>query len=286
MLGTSNPATHFRSAGGVARNVAHLLSQLGNRVELISHFGTDADGKWLQGQCTSAGIGFSHSHFSKAGTARFTAIIAPGGELFAGASDSLCEQEITISFLSEKTSLLESASLVVLDCNLSVPCLEWLLDFCRTHAVPCVIDPVSVAKASRLNGLNLERVLLMTPNILELKALTGNRRSTDPTSPVKQLLKRGVQKIWLRKGKDGSVFYSQGETISLPAPDVEVLDTTGAGDAALAGWIHNWLQNKSEQDCLDSGTHLAEMILQTRGAHSHTIDLPRFEMNCIYGGIP
>ena len=72
--GTSNPATHFRSAGGVARNVAHHLAQLGNSVELIAHLGDDSAGKWLKEQCSAAGIGLSHSHFTNTGTGRFAAI--------------------------------------------------------------------------------------------------------------------------------------------------------------------------------------------------------------------
>jgi len=35
------------SAGGIARNVAHHLAQLGNPVELIFHFGLDTDSEEL-----------------------------------------------------------------------------------------------------------------------------------------------------------------------------------------------------------------------------------------------
>ena len=45
--GTSNPAVHRRNAGGVARNVAHHLAQLGHPVELVAHLSTDNDGDWL-----------------------------------------------------------------------------------------------------------------------------------------------------------------------------------------------------------------------------------------------
>src|SRR5258707_1820999 len=83
--GTSNPATRHQSAGGVARNVAHHLAQLGNRVELIAHFGTDAGGNWLKEKCSSAGIGLSHSHFSDTGTGCFAAILSSRGELMIGA---------------------------------------------------------------------------------------------------------------------------------------------------------------------------------------------------------
>ena len=146
LRGTSNPATHFRSAGGVARNVAHHLAQLGNPVELISEFGDDADGHWLRNLCTSAGMGISHSLVAESGTGRFTGIISPSGELYAGASDT--HLEITTSFLAKLEGVLKPASAILFDCNLDVTCVVWLLQFCRTNSIPCLVEPVSGLKAT------------------------------------------------------------------------------------------------------------------------------------------
>jgi pseudouridine kinase len=264
--GTSNPATHLRSAGGVARNIAHHLAQLGNRVELISHFGTEADGTWLTDQCRSAGIALSHSRFTGLGTGRFAAIVSPAGELFAGASDALVDKTITVTWLAQRTPLLATASLILCDCNLSSSCIEWILAFCRTHSIPCVLEPVSVAKASPLAGMNLADVLLVTPNRAELAALSGSPISENVEASIERLLERGVQNIWMRKGREGSELFSRKEIIRLPAPDVEVLDTTGAGDAALAGWIHAWLRKKDARECMIYGHAMAAIILATKGA--------------------
>ena len=270
--GTSNPATHLRSAGGVARNVAHPLAQLGNPVELISHFGLDGDGVWLKEKCLSAGIGLSNSRFTRTGTGRFVGIISPSGELFAGASDTHTQEEITIAFLSERTLLLESASLILCDCNLAVSSIGWLLDFCRTHSVPCVIEPVSAAKASLLRDVNLKNVLLITPNNAELAGVCGRDANDEQQSLAERLLEKGVQNIWIRKGKEGSEMFSREGIITLPAPDVEVADTTGAGDAALAGWIHAWLRKMSAREWMMYGHAMAEIILRTRGAHADHLD--------------
>lgn len=265
--GTSNPAKHYRSAGGVARNVAHHLAQLGNAVELVAHFGTGDDGVWLKDKCSSAGIGLSHSRFTETATGHFTGIITPSGDLYTAASDTHLEETITVSFLSEQSSLLGSASLLLCDCNLNIPCIELILDFCRAHTVPCVIEPVSTAKAEMLKGLNLDNILLITPNTMELAAVCGDGVPGSEESQVGHLLQRGVRNIWIRKGNEGSELFSREGTITLPAPDVTVADTTGAGDAALAGWIHAWLRNKSARECMMYGHALAKIILQTRGAH-------------------
>jgi pseudouridine kinase len=270
--GTSNPATHRRGAGGVARNIAHHLAQLGHHVELLTHFGTDADGAWLSERCTTAGIGLSHAHRSGSGTGHFAAIVSPGGELFAGAADAHCEEEITRSYLEGRSSLLASASLVIIDCNLGIEALEWLLGFCRTHAIPCVVDPVSVAKATRLAHLDLHAVLLVTPNGSELAAMAGRDPLSDPAEALRLLLDNGVTHVWMRLGSQGSRFASAEGTLILPAPRVEVTDTTGAGDAALAGWLHAWLLGKDPEECLRYGHAMAEIIVQIRGANADTLD--------------
>ncbi len=275
--GTSNPARHYRSAGGVARNIAHHLAQLGNPVELITHFGEDEDGPWLKGICSTAGIGLSHALFTKTGTGRFTGILSPTGELFAGASDTHLEEALTVGYLEQQSPFLSSASLVLCDCNLSVSCIAWIVDFCRSHQVPCIIEPVSVAKAAMLRDVNLDDLLLITPNLVELGAITGEQGPVPASKAVTHLLERGVQNIWIRKGKDGSEMFSRTGSIEVPAPDVKVIDSTGAGDAALAGWIHAHLQGRSADDCILYGHALAHIILQTKGTYAGTLDHSRIE---------
>jgi pseudouridine kinase len=257
--------------------VAHHLAQIGNPVELITHFGIDADGIWLKEVSASAGIGISHSRTTTTGTGHFGGILSPSGELYAGAADTHLEEEITVSFLSQQTDILESASLILIDCNLSIACISWLLDFCADHEVSCVIEPVSVSKASRLRDVNLEDVLLITPNEAELAAISRHVLRSDSRTRVEQLFDRGVRNVWVRRGKEGSELFSHDETVMLSAPNVKVADTTGAGDAAMAGWIHAWLQGKSIRECMLYGHALAEIILQTRGTHSDRLDVQRME---------
>ncbi len=284
LFGTSNPANHHRSAGGVARNVAHHLARLGNPVELIAHFGLDTDGEWLKKKCEAAGIGLAHSQFTKTSTGHFSAILSPSGELAIGASDTHLQETITTSFLSEQSALLKSAPLILFDCNLSISCITWLLEFCRTQRIPCIIEPVSVAKASVLKEMNLKDVLLITPNQAELVAVSG-LADDKPQVQVEQLFGKGVQNIWLRKGRDGSEFFSRKETIALPAPDVIVADTTGAGDAALAGWIHARQHEKSLRECVLYGHAMAYLTLKSRGSDVDELDVSLLDSSVINLGI-
>jgi pseudouridine kinase len=264
--GTSNPAAFHQSPGGVACNIAGHLSLLGHQVELISHFGNDSDGKWLMGECEKKGTGLSHSVVNDSPTGKYMALLSPEGELFAGAAAGHIETEITPAFLQNKISTLKQASLILLDCNLSIESLNWLLSFSYDEKINCIIEPVSIRKAMKLSNSNLKNVLLISPNNDELAALAGEKDQSDQNKLIDQLLSRGIKYLWIRNGKDGSQIYSTKSKIEIPAPNVKVVDITGAGDAALAGWIHGWLLNKNADECLRYGHAMASIILQVKGA--------------------
>jgi pseudouridine kinase len=261
--GTSNPAKRRRGPGGVARNVAHHLAQLGHAVELVAHIGEDTDGIWLAAECRKAGIGLLHSHAGPGPTGRYTAILSPGGELFAGAADTGCEEHLSAAFLGSRRKILEHARLVLADCNLGAEALSWVIGVCRERSIPCVIEPVSAAKAGRLRSADLRGVLLLTPNDLEIAAAGESSEA---------LLARGVRYLWKRMGPGGSTLRSLEGTYELAAPRVPVVDVNGAGDAALAGWVHAWLGGHDPREALRYGHALAGLVLQTTGATLERLD--------------
>ena len=106
---------------------------------------------------------------------------------------------------------------------------------------------------------------MVTPNIDELQAINSNKNTTDEKHIVESLLKQGIKYVWLRKGINGSTLYSVNQTIDLPAVTIDVRDSTGAGDAALAGWIYAYLKNEDQLNCLKTGHALAYEILQIQG---------------------
>jgi pseudouridine kinase len=211
-------------------------------------------------------VDVSLSKTGLAPTGHYTAILSPGGELFIGAAASHLENEIDNGFLNSVRNEISSSSLVLIDCNLSEDAIEFLTGFCRENAIPCIIEPVSVPKSRKLKNADLENVLLITPNRDELAAISGINESENSEKHLEALNRRGVKYTWTRNGNEGSRIYSGQEVISLPAPEVKVADTTGAGDASLAGWVHAWLQNKSMKECLAYGHALAGLILETEGA--------------------
>lgn len=261
--GTSNPSSLFKSPGGVARNIAAHLARLRHSVELISHIGNDASGEWLFKQCSDSGIRLNHVLRSKQPTGCYVAINHSDGELFVGASVSHIETEITPEYLESKSEILRESRLLVIDCNLSLDCIIWILNFAKANKLPSIIEPVSVPKAKKLCQADLSHTLMISPNEIELCAIAG---SDDLKSAIDQVHARGLKHLWMRSGAKGSTIYSRNGKIHLDAPGTDPEDTTGSGDAALAGWIHGWLLGVKTEECLRMGHALAGMAISVKGA--------------------
>ena len=265
LLRTTNIVTAKKSAGGVCRNIAHQVSLLNIPVQLICVFGNDGDGDWLKEICTRAGVQLDAAITARVTTGKYTGIINSDGSLFTACLTNPSGQLITPGYLQQQQSLLSTASFLLLDTNLSAEAIEWLINFSNQANIPLVIEPVSVPPARKLSAIDLKGVYLITPNEDELPAICSTTATTTEAQ-IKELLQRGVQNIWLHKGASGSVFYNQKETLYLPAPEVVVIDCTGAGDGSVAGFIASKYAGKGNLDCLKTAHTLAAEILQVNGS--------------------
>ena len=268
---TSNPAVMKRSAGGVMRNIAHHLTLLGIKTEFITVAGNDQEGKWLLGSCRKAGIIMENVLIDGCSTGKYTAIINPDGSLHAAAAYNPCEEWLTINFLEQRKSSIENADLVIADTNLKEEELAWIITFCNQKRIPLVLEPVSISKAGKLSRINLEGVFMVTPNEEELISIVKN--IADTTFAISELIRSGVKNIWVTKGEQGSDFYCSENKIHLAAPAVKVIDSTGAGDATIAGWIAAYLNGMDTLECIQAGHSLAAVVLENKGAIAENISM-------------
>jgi pseudouridine kinase len=266
LLATTNNALLTKTAGGVSRNIAHQLGILGVPVQLISVFGDDADGDWLKRVCNDAGVGTEGSLTINGLTGKYTGILEADGSLHTAFLTNAAIERITPDFLKQKKELLETASYLVVDANISTPSVAWLLEFSQETGIDMILEPVSVPPARKFKEVNLRGLHMITPNEDELPAVCADLHMSTQEQ-LKELFNRGVEQIWLHKGKSGSALYSKEKAISLHAPYIEeVVDCTGAGDGSLSGYILGKFLGKQDLDCMKLAHTLSAEILQVNGA--------------------
>ena len=240
----SNPGCIRTSFGGVGRNIAHNLSLLGVDVELLTALGGDDYARAVTASCEALGVGVGHAlRVPEGHTSTYVYVNDEGGDMALAVSDmAICDRLTPDYFLSE-LDVLNGAALVVADTNLpqaSLACLAERL------TVPPFVDPVSVTKAEKLTGL-LPRIHTLKPNALEAELLSGvpvvDRNSA--RRAARRLIDLGVKRVFLSLGKEGFLAAAEDETVWQPAPDAQVVSTTGAGDALMAALAWSFLRGEN-----------------------------------------
>lgn len=105
----------------------------------------------------------------------------------------------------------------------------------------------------------LDEVDVFFPNEVELEALTGE---ADPAVALRRL--RNVRALTVAKlGRRGAMVLDGDRLVHVPAFEIDPVDTTGAGDSFNAGFLHQWLQGRALEECLQFGAACG--ALSTRG---------------------
>jgi len=271
IMGSTVPASVSKTAGGVSRNIAHQLALLGVNVQLISVFGNDSDGDWLKQTCTNANVKLDASITKDGLSGKYTAILNLDASLFTGFLTNTATNLITPQHLEKHKALLQTASYLLADANVSVDAGEWLLAFTNETGIPLILEPVSVPPARKFKDVNLSGLHLITPNEDELPVLCSEK-ALFTQHQIEELINKGVENVWLHNGKLGSAIYNKERSITLHAPEIEIVDCTGAGDGSLSGFILGKTLGKEDVDCLKLAHTLSAEILQVNGAIATHLD--------------
>jgi ribokinase len=224
--------------GGKGANAAVAASRAGAQVTLVGAVGADESGRSALDSLHSDGVDTS-------------GVVSLDGESTGAALivvDEKGENQITLgpgangaissTYVSETlANLLPSCDAVLVSTEIPFDTVDAALKGAAEAGVPCILNPAPV-----ISGLGdlLSEGLIITPNEIELEELAGKfpqgvEFSDDDNSITRNLRILGMQTrapIIATLGGAGSAVYSINGDVEHYANliDVEVVDTTGAGD--------------------------------------------------------
>jgi ribokinase len=213
-------------SGGKGANQAVAAARLGQEVAIVGRVGADAAGQRLRDGLRAEGVDVGHLREdpdARSGVALIavapdgenTIIVSPGANGRVGAED------------------VGTASGLLADAAVTVVQLEIPEDAVRAAAQAAggtfVLNP---APARDLDADVLARVDVLVPNRGELGLLAGAGAPADAGAAV-ALARRleGPASVVVTLGAEGAVVIEASRVERVPAPAVEAIDATGAGDA-------------------------------------------------------
>ena len=212
----------YEGGGGSAANTAVALAKLGVPTCLLACYGNDLLGKFALKELKEEGVDTSLMKKIDVPTGRVYIIVDSYGErtmiAFRGANDAA-----TFEILENERA--ERAFWIHVSGGRRDIGLK-LLELAKRARIPSSYDPGSAAYRAPETELRplLEFAGLLLVNEKELESL--KRRNL----PVPEL-------IILKRGSKGAAILINNEVIEVPGFKVNVVDTTGAGDAFNAGLL-------------------------------------------------
>lgn len=238
--GDDRPGRILRLPGGVALNAARVLARMGLRPALLGAVGADAAGADLVRACTELGI--------EAGTLtvlpghptdRYLAIEDAGGLVAAVADARTLEAAgpAILAPLSDGRLPQPWRGPVVLDGNLTEALLARLAADPRLASCDLRAVPASPGKAHRLAPLLGRPGTTFCVNRIEAGLILRAEFAT-AAGAAAALVAAGAARALVTDGAGGAAEARPGAPpVHRPAPRIEILRVTGAGDTFLAAHL-------------------------------------------------
>ena len=240
--------------GGKGVNVSGVLAELGCKSVALG-FVAGETGAWLERGLAKQGIDTDFIHLPE-GMTRINVKIKAGQETeLNGAGPNIPESamqqlEVKLDALQEGDILILAGSIPA---SLAQDTYERLLARLQSKGVRAVVD----ATRDLLVNVLKYRPFLVKPNNHELGEIVGRRLTTDAeiVAAAAVLQSKGARNVLVSMAGDGALLLDEkGCTHRIGCPKGQVVNSVGAGDSMVAGFVAGYLQSGDYNTALRLGT--------------------------------
>ncbi len=264
--GSDTPSKISTHGGGAAANTAAWLAHSGAQVYLCARVGDDVAGRSVLAELDQFGISHSMNPSAELATGVVVVLVDKTGErtMFpdSGANSGLSERdlppldEVTVAHLSGYS----------LFNPLSTDGVVKIIERLKNKNIPIFFDPASIGTMSIFGIEKVKQYLPLMDGLFlneeEAIFITGK---TNVESALDELTGQ-IPLVVIKQGSRGSIAKSRGgEIVQLPALELTILDSTGAGDSFAAGFILEWITTRDLATSLRQAIAMASLCVVTIG---------------------
>jgi ribokinase len=162
---------------------------------------------------------------------------------------------------------LRSADVVVAQLEIPLEAVYAAFSVSKSAGVITVLNP---APAKSLPKELIRVTDYLTPNETEWELIVGKFSQDDAMllQTIDDWERRYATKVVVTRGDKGCSFVEEGRLVTIPAPRVRVVDTTGAGDAFNAAFAYGLAMRKPLHEIAKFAVIAASLSVQKFGAQS------------------
>jgi ribokinase len=214
--------------GGKGSNQAIAAARLGASVELVSAVGSDEHGRQARELWAAESVGHEGVRILDGTTMVGVILVDATGENRIAIVPGVLD-EMTPRDLGDLQRLLSEADALLVSLEIPVDVAFAALRAGRDAGVITILNPAP-APDGPLPDEMLGLVDHLTPNRTEALRLAQLPEQTDPDEVVRAECFNGIGTVVLTLGEEGVLLRTSSGLVRIPAPHVEAVDSTGAGD--------------------------------------------------------
>lgn len=255
-------------SGGKGANQAYAAGKLGGNIRMIGAVGDDVYGKMLRENLESVGVDTSGVETIK-GVPSGNAFITVDGN---GENSIIVIQGanalVTKELIDRHIGLIESCDTVIMQLEIPLDVVTYVKEIAKEKGKKVILDP-----APAKEGLSEEFFRgfdIVKPNETELQTLVGRKMNTkeELIEGAKELLEKGIEKVIVTLGKDGSMLVTKDSYKEFQAQKVNAVDTTAAGDSFTAAFTVALEKGASDSEAIEFGNKVSGIVVTRKGAQT------------------
>ncbi len=240
--------------GGVAGNVITQAARLGVSTGWIGKIGQDSTGDILRREFEKEGIDTSHMEVVPGKNSMFTWILVDKRGYRTITMFPNVLNEFTAHDVESKHAdyIRNSQVLMAEACVLPLSPVIRAMEIAKDAGVTVIFDldvtPTGVEEMDMGSRADLERALSLADVFIPCKAAAVELLGTDQIVPnIDRLRQYGASTVAVTLGEHGCVIATDDGAVEVPGFPVEVVDTTGAGDAFHGGFVYGFLNGMAPE---------------------------------------
>jgi len=253
------------SGGSVANSIVGL-SQLGNNVGFIGKISDDKFGKKYEEGLENENVNFFYSKKKETlPTGTCLILVTPDSErtmcTFLGTAGKINENDIDIDTIQKSEIIFLEGYLwdegdpkkafdkAIKNAKSTAMSLsdQFCVDRHKTHFLELVKNKLDIIFA----------------NESEITSLINAKKFDEVISFGREIKKHLV----ITRGEKGAISIHNGNVSMIDVKkNLKIVDLTGAGDLFAAGYLHGYINQFTQKECLEKGTDMSSKIIQQIGA--------------------
>lgn len=254
--------TFMTGAGGKGSNQAVASARLGADVTFIGRLGKDVFANLAYEVWDAEGINSDYVvQDEETATGVAPIFVDSAGEnmivVVLGANSRVKPSDIDAA-----RERIAAADVLVVQLEINTDMVTYALQVAKELGITTILNPAPAAPIPRET---LELADYLTPNETELESLSGGPVS-DVAAAARTLMTREGQTVVVTMGAQGAQIVSRDQTDLLATFKVDVVDTTGAGDAFNAALAVGLAEGKSLAGAVRFANAAAALCVTKAGA--------------------